>query len=364
MRSRLVVLAVYTGLAPVPARAQDVTGPARCTGCHDHARQTQKWQVDEPARAGGRAHVNALARLDDPKAAGFTRAIGLASAWSADGACVRCHATVFRGGPNAGVSCESCHGPASGWIELHQTRGSYARAVASGMRELRGKPQAIAGLCVTCHFTTDARLVAAGHPSGASFDAGSRLARIEHWTTRYDATQVSAAARALAPRVSAAVPATGGAAPVTGGAAPATGGAAPPPPVGSVPGATWQDVQPLPSDYAAEPSAPLPASRPNHPAPDLFQPAATTSVAEDVLHLPQLASRGARAVPASPAGEVLRLRGRGLLLLAGMLRDGRRIRVPSAASGPAEFSGPESELLRLQDEIFSLLWTELGKPLP
>ena len=249
--------------------------------------------------------------------------------------------------------------------QRRQTRGSYARAVASGMRELRGKPQAIAGLCVTCHVTTDARLVAAGHPSGASFDAGSRLARIEHWTTRYDAAQMSAAARALAPRVSAAVPATGGAAPATGGAAPATGGAAPPlPPVASVPGAAWQDVRPLPSDYAAEPSAPSPAPRPSDPAPDLLQPAATTSVAEDVLHLPQPVSRGARAVPASPAGEVLRLRGRGLLLLAEMLRDGRRIRVPSAASGPAEFSGPESELLRLQDEIFTLLWTELGKPLP
>jgi hypothetical protein len=119
----------------------------------------------------------------------------------------------------------------------------------------------------------------------------------------------------------------------------------------------------LPSDYAAEPSAPSPA-RPSDPAPDLLQPAATTSVAEDVLYLPQPVSRGARAVPASPAGEVLRLRGRGLLLLAEMLRDGRRIRVPSAASGPAEFSGPESELLRLQDEIFTLLWTELGTALP
>jgi hypothetical protein len=114
------------------------------------------------------------------------------------------------------------------------------------MRDLRGKPQAIAGLCVTCHFTTDARLVAAGHPSGASFDAGSRLTRIEHWTTRYDAAQVTAAARALAPRVSAAVPATSGAPPATGGKAPATGGTAPPlPPVAFAPGSAWQDVQPL-----------------------------------------------------------------------------------------------------------------------
>jgi hypothetical protein len=348
-------LALCAGLAGASARAQIVTGPARCTACHDHARQTRTWQFDEPARSGGRAHVNALARLDDAKAAGFARAIGLASAWSTDGACVSCHATVFRGGPNAGVSCESCHGPASGWIELHQTRGSYAKAVASGMRDLRDKPQAIAGLCVSCHVPTDARLVAAGHPSGAGFDAGSRLARIEHWTARYDAAQVSAAARALAPRIAAAAPAT-----VT-----TAGSEGPPPPARApVPGASWQDVRPLPSDYAPEPAASSPAARAGDPAPDLIQPAATTSVAEDVLHMPLPASPGARAVPMGPAGELLRLRGRGLLLLAAMLRDGQRIRVPAAGSGPAEFAGPESELLRLQDEIYTLLWAELGKPRP
>ncbi len=362
VRGALVALALCAGLGAASARGQAVTGPARCTGCHDHARQTQKWQVDEPARSGGRSHVNALGRLDDPKAAGFAKAIGLASAFAANGACVSCHATVFRGAANAGVSCESCHGAASAWIELHQVRGSLAQAVAAGMKDLRGKPQVIAGLCVSCHVTTDARLVAAGHPSGAGFDAGSRLARIEHWTTRYDLAQVSAAARAIAPRVTASEPAPGaGSRP-----GPGDGAVAQPqpsaPPVASVPGAAWQDVRPLPSDYAPDRGGD--ASRPNDAALDLLQPAATTSLAEDVVHMPRPLPPGARAVPASPAGELLRLRGRALLLLAEMLKAGRRIPAPQPVNGPAEYAGPEGELLRLQDEIHALLVAELARARP
>ncbi len=359
MRGALVGLALGAGLGASSARGE-VTGPARCTGCHDHARQTQKWQLDEPRHSGGRSHVNALTRLDDPKAAGFAKAIGLASAFTANGACVSCHATVFRGAANAGVSCESCHGAASAWIDLHQTRGSHGQAVAAGMKDLRGKPQAIAGLCVSCHVTIDARLLAASHPSGAGFDAGSRLARIEHWTTRYDAAQVSAAARAIAPRVTAPEPAPGDAGSRQG---PGDGAVAQlPAPLASVPSAAWQDVRPLPSDYAPDRGGA--AARPNDAALDLLQPAATTSLAEDVVHMPRPLPPGARAVPASPAGELLRLRGRALLLLAEMLKAGRRIPAPQPANGPAEYAGPEGELLRLQDEIHALLVAELARARP
>ncbi len=363
MRRVLLGLALCAAAAGL-GLAQTLTGPARCTACHDHAKQARQWQVDEPQRSGGRAHVNALARLDDPKAAGLARAIGLTSAWAAGGACVSCHATVFRGGPNAGVSCESCHGPASGWIELHQTRGSYPQAVASGMRDLRGKPHAIAGLCVTCHVTTDGRLVAAGHPSGASFDAGARLAKIEHWTTRYDAAQLSATARALSTRLSVAAGSASGASSSRPPAVASAGGAATPPPsVASSSGAAWQDVRPLPSDYTTEPGQPS-AAEPFDSAPDLLQPSATASLAEDRLHVSLPIAPSATATPQAPAGEVLALRGRGLLLLATLLREGQSVRVPVSPGAPAEFAGPESELLRLQEELFALLRAELGKRAP
>lgn len=347
---------MWAGLGAGPARAQETTGPARCTSCHDHARQSRRWQIDEPARSGGRSHVNALARLDDAKAAGFARAIGLASAWSSDGACVGCHATVFRGGPNAGVSCESCHGPASGWIELHQTRGAYTRAVAAGMRDLRSRPREIAGLCVSCHVQTDARLVAAGHPSGQDFDAGARLARIEHWTTRYDAAAVSAAARALAPRLAAQSRAPSGST-----AAPDAAGTVAPLPRADA--AVWQDVRPLPSDYGVAAGTPSAGAGSDAPEPDLLQPAATASLAEDALHPIAAAPPGPHAAPTSPRAQVLRLRGRALLLLARMLRERRPV-AAARPTDPLEFTGPESELLRLQDEAFALLWQELGRGQP
>jgi hypothetical protein len=95
--------------------------------CHDHDRQTTQWQKPEPAQLKSKAHFNTLKQLDDPKALAYARAIGLADPYDVKGDCVKCHATVFRGDANAGVSCESCHGPASGYLEPHQPKGAYAQ---------------------------------------------------------------------------------------------------------------------------------------------------------------------------------------------------------------------------------------------
>src|SRR5207344_595817 len=121
------------------AAAQTYTGPSRCVGCHDHDRQAQKWQKEEPAELKGKSHFNTLKQLDGPKAAGFAKAIGLADPYDLKGSCVKCHSTVFRGDANAGVSCESCHGASSGYIEVHQPKGSYLKAVAAGLRDLKEK---------------------------------------------------------------------------------------------------------------------------------------------------------------------------------------------------------------------------------
>ena len=157
-RFALALLALAT-----PVGAQTYLGPSKCVQCHDHDRQVAKWQREEPLAFKGKAHFATLKQLDGTKAAGFAKALGV-DPYDLKGACVKCHATVFRGDANAGVSCESCHGPASGWNELHQQKGSYAKAVAAGMHDLRDKPAAIARVCVECHVLTDRRLAAAGHP--------------------------------------------------------------------------------------------------------------------------------------------------------------------------------------------------------
>jgi hypothetical protein len=409
-----VLLLVATG-----ASAQQFLGPSKCVGCHDHERQAQKWQKEEPATLKAKAHFNTMKQLEAPKSAGWAKAIGLADPYDVKGACVKCHATVFRGDANAGVSCESCHGPSSGWNDIHQQKGSYQKSVAAGMKDLKDKPAAIAKTCVECHLTTDAKLAAAGHPTGSTFDAGASLPKLVHWNTAYDFAQVTAAGKTAmagrAPGGTVPVPPTGKPAttptPTAGGpgaqtppaptpratASPArdrlTPAATPP-----APPAPWdwdQPVRPLPADYvpeavpepeASEPSSPeRSTASPTAPAPPTAAPrvprpprppAVPPSLAEEsplpggvagTSTVPALAPPVASADPApdaprTPAGQVAELRGKGVQLLERLLRSGARAPSAPAPSKPAEFKGPDGELLRLQDEVLSLALEALRRP--
>jgi len=387
-------------LLAAPARAQyAATGPSKCVACHDHNRPATKWQKEEPAALGIKAHFNTRKQLDGAKAGTYAKAIGLADPYDVKGSCVKCHATVFRGDANAGVSCESCHGPASGYLDLHQVKGSYAKSVGSGLRDLREKPAAIARVCVDCHVTLDRRLAAAGHPSGSAFDAGANLQKIVHWQVSYNYAQVSAAGKAamgsrLAPAaaqgaVPASVPPPRGQAPPRASAAPATAPAAAAPAAAPAPWDWDQPIRPLPKEYVPEavaepaaesaPQAPSAAGAPRAPAPrprPRQPPAVPPSIAEDTA-LPRgvpglgesnavtpavqstvVAQAGVRSV----AARVAELRGRGVTLLERMLRAGARAPALPPPSRPAEFRGPDSELFRLQDEVTALALEALRRP--
>jgi hypothetical protein len=90
--------------------------------------------------------------------------------------CLACHALSTtpeqRGRPfeiSEGVSCESCHGPASAWLGPHTTRDwPHQKSVALGMRDTRNVIHR-ADLCLECHLGTkekfvDHEMIAAGHP--------------------------------------------------------------------------------------------------------------------------------------------------------------------------------------------------------
>jgi hypothetical protein len=408
LSSRTVVIgALFLGTAST-ARAQAVVGPSKCTACHDHDRQTTKWQKEEPVQYKDKAHYNTRKQLDGAKAGTYAKAIGLADPYDVKGSCVTCHATVFRGDANAGVSCESCHGPASGYLEPHQVKGSYAKAVSTGLRDLKGKPPAIAKACVACHLTTDKRLIAAGHPSGAEFDVGAGLKKVVHWATTYDFAAVSAAGKAAmgpgAARAAAAPPpppaggapaAPGGAPPAVkaGGRAPVGGAAAPAAPTAASAPWDWNaPIRALPEDYvpqsaeAAAPAAGGPAGtaaapaggtaapaapRPARPAPVRVAPA--PSLAEDLPVAPAIVATDAAALAppppaAAPAGprsataRVAEARGGAATVLARVLRGGAKVPALPPASPPREFKGPDGELLRLQDEAIALALEALRRP--
>lgn len=68
-----------------------------------------------------------------------------------------------------GVSCESCHGPASGWLGPHTERDwTHAKSVALGMVDTRDIVRRTEK-CLSCHLGSeekyvDHEMIAAGHP--------------------------------------------------------------------------------------------------------------------------------------------------------------------------------------------------------
>jgi hypothetical protein len=199
MRARLpLVLSCALLIAPARQGAAQAgvgttTGPTFCIDCHDHQRERRWWQdEDGPPPAG---HIQALRQLDSPKAAAYARAVGLGRATAPGSTCLPCHATLVRGEPVAGVSCESCHGPGRGYLVPHQDKGAYQRAVAAGMFDTREKPDAWVRLCVQCHVIRERKLVAAGHPSGDRFETAVAMKAVVHWKATPAPQAVAAAER-------------------------------------------------------------------------------------------------------------------------------------------------------------------------
>lgn len=112
--------------------------------------------------------------------------------------CMSCHGTALSGKETKeveqGVSCESCHGAGSGYKGPHlerlptekkgdPNRSGYTQSLALGLINL--KNIAIrAEACVRCHYITDQRVLASGHPDGSKFNYLAGMKSVaKHWTT-------------------------------------------------------------------------------------------------------------------------------------------------------------------------------------
>ncbi len=143
-----------------------VVGVETCADCHEE-------MVDSWSKS---AHAKSFEELiDRPNAAEMAAILKIDRAEiPVTASCVRCHYTqeFLASVPQttAGVSCESCHGPAIDWIEEHNRKTlSRSARVETGTRMGMVHPENIhlsSKACYECHVIDDEQLVnMAGHPA-------------------------------------------------------------------------------------------------------------------------------------------------------------------------------------------------------
>jgi len=168
-----------------PGFAQFKTlGPGSCglgqSNCHTNE---NNWWKDDAH------HATVDAFYDDPSAyekIAQLAGVGAGNMFKGSQKCMSCHGTAIAGKEARetadGVSCESCHGPGSGYKDPHSEKpGGYEKALKLGMVELQNV-DARANTCTRCHYITDQKLLAAGHPDGANFNYISGIKKVaRHW---------------------------------------------------------------------------------------------------------------------------------------------------------------------------------------
>jgi len=122
-------------------------------------------------------HAGAYNLLLNDESKRMASRLGIGEAHTAK-ICLDCHADnipVERRGPQFqladGVGCESCHGAAENWIEVHTINAnqtSHQRNIDAGLYPTPD-PVARAELCLSCHFGDETkfvthRIMGAGHP--------------------------------------------------------------------------------------------------------------------------------------------------------------------------------------------------------
>ena len=192
--------------APATALAQQLplagvsrssyTGPGSCAAasCHGSVRpvagsrvlQTEysTWVVQDK-------HAKATDVLANALSVRMAKILGLPRADTAP-KCLACHSIEVPEQQRAksyaadGVSCEACHGPASGWLGPHTTRGlTHAQSVELGMYDTKDVVKRTEK-CASCHIgaadkSVDHEMIAAGHPD-LVFDLEAFSAAMpRHW---------------------------------------------------------------------------------------------------------------------------------------------------------------------------------------
>jgi hypothetical protein len=183
----LAVCAVVLGFTGIALPATDTKepvkyiGPGSCaaTSCHGSVKPVAGSRISQNEYSTWilqDKHSKAYEALAGAVGERMARILKLGAKAEQAPKCLACHGlytTAQQRGRafeiSEGVSCESCHGPASAWLGPHTTRDwPHEKSVALGMRDTRGAIGRT-NLCLECHLGTkekfvDHEMIAAGHP--------------------------------------------------------------------------------------------------------------------------------------------------------------------------------------------------------
>ena len=187
-----IALVGYIGLFSAPATAGGAhnLGPkASCMECHEPEYEVYKGTQhfksfkSKEHNKKGKKIVKAVAKVNGGK-----------KNMKRNKACALCHFTIVKKKPKYGPSCESCHGAASEWVEIHNDYGGkdtkadtetaehkvkrHKDAAAAGMIWPRTALYEVAENCNSCHGLAHpdlsgdelSTMLDAGHPAKADFE--------------------------------------------------------------------------------------------------------------------------------------------------------------------------------------------------
>ncbi|HEV2113190.1 MAG TPA: multiheme c-type cytochrome [Terriglobales bacterium] len=197
---------VFAALSAIACSAAEPTskyvGPGSCSAsaCHGGVQpmlntrvlqnEYSTWVVQDP-------HARAFRSLENPASQRMGKILGIGDPARAH-KCLACHALDVSAGERArdfdlseGVSCESCHGPASAWLGPHIVKNwTPPQSIALGMSDLYDITRR-SEKCLSCHLGTaekevDHEMIAAGHPD-LVFELDSYTAIMPpHWKPAND----------------------------------------------------------------------------------------------------------------------------------------------------------------------------------
>lgn len=156
-----------------------VVGYESCDKCH--ASEVNVWKQTPH-------HETFMTLHRKPEAKAIAQRMGISS-FKEDSACIKCHYTMQDTGDGldaiSGISCESCHGAARDWLEVHNDYGGVGvtresetpehrmhrlrSSIGAGMRNPINT-YLVAQSCYTCHTVPEERLVNVGGHNVGSLD--------------------------------------------------------------------------------------------------------------------------------------------------------------------------------------------------